>query len=232
MTKIRFEKQDKLNINGLIAKNETIQDTTNRFLGYQTIKIKVNGNPNKEAKRIRDIARKVGSGKALRIDANQCWNIKEATLFLEGIRSCKLDYIEEPIYDIENLKYLQWPIALDETLWEIGLDACLNYPHLQAVIIKPSVVGLEETREYQKKITRAGALPIISSCFESSIGLRALAATACLTKGVTAGLGTCGWFEEDLLKARMLPKGDRIFNPGMVKPDELRYERLTLVAEK
>ena len=71
-----------------------------------------------------EISHEVGSGKAF-IDANQCWNIKEATLFLRD-RSCKLDYIEEPIYDIENLKYLQWPIALDETLWEIGLDACLD----------------------------------------------------------------------------------------------------------
>ena len=86
------------------------------------------------------------------------------------------------------------------------------------MIIKPSVVGLEETREYQK-ITGPVRFPLSVVVLKAVLDL-GLGNNSLFNRGLQFGLGTCGWFEEDLLKARMLPKGDRILT--YVKPDELR----------
>ncbi len=96
-------------------------------LGYETLKIKIGENPQKDAGRIKAIAAALPSSISLRLDANQGWSAQESVTLLhklekEGIVA---EFIEQPVPadDIEGLRYIKervmTPVLADESVFSL-----------------------------------------------------------------------------------------------------------------
>jgi o-succinylbenzoate synthase len=211
MSLLSENNQKSINLNGLVSGDENqivkqveqlIQD------GYQTIKLKVGRKSVDEDIQIaHEVKKIIGREARLRFDANRNWSLTEAVRFGKAIGSDDIEYIEEPLSDIENLDifYEQTgiPIALDESLRQIPKKVIEKMKGLRAFIIKPSLMGgFERSMEYTRFGKVHNLYSVISSAFESGVGLTALAnfASSLNPGNIAMGLDTFKWFKEDLLE--------------------------------
>lgn len=74
--------------------------------GFRIIKVKLGHQGKLDVERIRAIRKAIGNSIAIRIDANQGWNVKEAISTLQSLESFQIQYCEEPIprWDFMELK--------------------------------------------------------------------------------------------------------------------------------
>lgn len=188
---------------------------------YRAVKVKVGrGDLDDEIKLVRDVRKALGAGPELRLDANRAWTVEEATAFAEGIRGSGLTYIEEPLQDPTGLPAL-WmdtglPIALDETL-QVPEGQAFVRGWVAAVVIKPSLVGgIGRTLQLASLARSVGARPVISSAYESGIGLRGLVALAAATGAEPAGLDTARIMKTDVLAERLPLEGAFVDVPALL----------------
>ena len=98
--------------------------------GYDTLKIKVGKESEKDLARLKAIRGAVGRTPRLRIDANQGWQPKEAVRILRAMEDAGLDIelVEQPVIarDIAGMKYVRdhvsIPVLADESVFS-PLDA-------------------------------------------------------------------------------------------------------------
>lgn len=173
--------------------------------GYRIFKLKVGDrNIALDVKKVGDIRLLLPGEGRLRLDGNRIWSLKEACIFFELAGRQKIEFIEEPLNDIGQLdqfyQQTHMAVALDETLFG-GLSAAhaltslAGHEAVRAYVLKPMILGgiiptldwIQEAKDLHKKV-------IISSSFESTVGLKVLANLACLT-GQIAGLGTERWLK-------------------------------------
>lgn len=137
------------------------------------------------------------------LDANQGWTREEAWTFCGHLDPNRIEYLEDPCADFADIAFVAnrtgMPVALDELLaqdkpWE-------PIPQLKALVLKPTLLGslaniealVNRARELRLKV-------IISSCFESSLGLNQLSRLAGEWAPEQApGLDTRRWMAGDLL---------------------------------
>jgi O-succinylbenzoate synthase len=94
------------------------------------------------------------------------------------------------------------PVALDETVVRHGECELEKWRGAAAAVLKPTLLGGFEISMYlARKAMNLGMTPVISSSFESSLGLIALANLAAFVNenDVAAGLDTADWFLADVL---------------------------------
>ena len=172
-------------------------------LGYRTLKLKVGrASVDDDARLVRAVRDAVGPGVALRLDANRAWTGSEARAFAAAIDGVALEFIEEPLRDPGGLPELwldtQMPVALDETLHEQGAAALRGWA--AAAVVKPSLVGgLAAALRIAERARAVGVKAVVSSSFESGVGLRGLVALAAATGAHAAGLDTARWLARDVL---------------------------------
>ncbi|MCY4158242.1 MAG: o-succinylbenzoate synthase [Bacteroidetes bacterium] len=156
-------------------------------------------------------------GLEIRIDANRRWSLKTAKEFLYSTRSLSLGYIEEPLRDKTELKTFtsssHIPLALDETLREP--DAALYKQLADIYVLKPTLSGgitktATEIQQAETDHTRC----IISSSYESGIGMLKLLELARTIPDEIHGLDTYQVFERDVFK-KQLPLHSPILQPDM-----------------
>ncbi|MGL4250652.1 MAG: o-succinylbenzoate synthase [Aeromonas sp.] len=111
------------------------------------------------------------------LDANQGWTREEAWTFCGHLDPNRIEYLEDPCADFADIAFVAnrtgMPVALDELLaqgkpWQ-------PIPQLKALVLKPTLLGslanmeglVNRARELRLKV-------IISSCFESDLGLNQL----------------------------------------------------------
>ncbi|MFB2865258.1 o-succinylbenzoate synthase [Aeromonas sp. MdU4] len=111
------------------------------------------------------------------LDANQGWTREEAWTFCGHLDPNRIEYLEDPCADFADIAFVAnrtgMPVALDELLaqgkpWE-------PIPQLRALVLKPTLLGslancealIAQAHELRLKV-------IISSCFESDLGLNQL----------------------------------------------------------
>lgn len=143
----------------LIQKN-TLRFDLQKTPYFDTLKIKTK---NFTADELIHLTKKFSSTHIIRFDANR---MELDQVFIDFLieNSSLYDFIEEPLLHQENASLLK--VALDETIYlneEIS-----DFLNIKAIIYKPTLCGgLEKIRKF------LGVYPIIlSSCFESSIGLK------------------------------------------------------------
>ena len=93
--------------------------------GYDCLKVKVGANPALDVERLQAIRRTVGDKVAIRIDANQAWQPKEAVRLLNQMqdKGLAIEFVEQPVkaHDIEGLKYVTErsyvPVLADESVF-------------------------------------------------------------------------------------------------------------------
>ncbi|CAM8957088.1 unnamed protein product [Rhodiola kirilowii] len=194
--------------------------------GFSAIKLKVarRSDPLEDAEVIKEVRNKVGSKIVIRADANRKWSYEEAVQFAHSVKNYNLQFLEEPVqFDGDILRFCEetgLAVALDETLNSIQgnhIDylAKFNHPGIAAVVIKPSVVGgFENAALIAKWAQQQGKTAVISSAFESSVGLAAFVQFASYincqnldirrvtnretNSSVAHGLGTYKWLKEDV----------------------------------
>jgi len=109
--------------------DKMISDSQNAVnLGYDTLKIKIGDNPQKDIERIIAIDDALDNNITLRLDANQGWTAQESVELLHALEKKEIiaEFIEQPVaaYDIEGLKYIkervQTPLLADESIFSIN----------------------------------------------------------------------------------------------------------------
>ena len=96
-------------------------------LGYDTLKIKIGDNPQKDVERIIAIHDVLDENIKLRLDANQGWTAQESVTLLHALekRDIIAEFIEQPVAadDIEGLRYIkervQTPLLADESIFSV-----------------------------------------------------------------------------------------------------------------
>ncbi len=96
-------------------------------LGYDTLKIKIGDNPQKDIDRVKAIHDATDKHIKLRLDANQGWTAKESVSLLHALEKENIiaEFIEQPVRadDIEGLKYIkervQTPLLADESIFSV-----------------------------------------------------------------------------------------------------------------
>ncbi len=133
----------------------------------------------------------------LRLDANQAWTLSEAIDFGKRVAHPQIDYIEEPTSCWEDWEHFYnetgIPLAVDETVVRIQAIPAL-FPGLKAVVLKPTLLGFLCAQTLAFEAIQMGLHPVISSCFETEVGLeglRYLAST--FPVQVPHGVTTCHW---------------------------------------
>ena len=218
-------------VNGLAVGSGTVLEMECEELrngGFKAVKLKVGRlTILQDIERVR-LARKIlGDEIPLRLDANQAWEWEDAVKFAEAVQDFNIEYCEEPLLDSNKLEQLHlqtgMPLALDETLWYAPTpksDAPVKHVSLfgiRALILKPGILGgWNNTKMWIEHAQKYGIHCVLSSCFESGLGLNWIAfmANELLSEQFPAGLDTSKWFEQDLIEPRFL-----IQNGNYVFPD-------------
>ena len=91
--------------------------------GFRAIKVKLGGAPAEDIERMRVIRESVGPDIALRLDANQGWNCKDAIRILRELEQYDIQYCEQPLpyWDLSGMQRVSRasaiPVMADESLF-------------------------------------------------------------------------------------------------------------------
>jgi len=108
--------------------DKMITDSLNAVsLGYDTLKIKIGDDPQKDVDRVKAIHNALDKNIKLRLDANQGWTAKESVTLLHALEKENIiaEFIEQPVIadDIEGLRYIkervQTPLLADESIFSV-----------------------------------------------------------------------------------------------------------------
>lgn len=197
-------------VNGLLAgsREEALHSAHEKVrMDYKAVKLKVGGRPIDEeieiAWKVRDI---IGDRVRFRLDANRAWSLDQAVRFGKAVSPCDIDYIEEPTSDPANLEAFfsecGMYTALDETLLESSIEALEKLRGVKAILLKPTLLGgFQKAYRLSQKAQSLRIQPVVSSCFESGVGILGLARFAAFLslEYFPAGLDTYRWLKADLL---------------------------------
>jgi len=128
---------------------------------------------------LRSILRDAPGGCRLRLDPNRAWGFDETLRVAESLADLPISYIEEPLREPGRLPELiskcSVPIALDETLRDIRPRDMEIYKGVAALVLKPTLMGgFAVCRQFAEAGSALGMLPVVSSCYESGVGIYAL----------------------------------------------------------
>jgi len=169
-----------------------------------------------DVKRVIAVFKLLPESVSIRLDANQKWTLSEALEFSYRLLTQagtngygvlkKIAYIEEPTANIAEFPgfYRETGIgyALDESIQHCRTVNTLGYKGLKAVVIKPTLIGgLHDCRQLTNGLLLAGIRVILSSSFESIIGIHCLAQlSAHWFPGEMPGLDTLSAFVENIIE--------------------------------
>ena len=168
------------------------------FTACSGVKIKVGRGPLDQDVRVVETFRSRWSEAEIRLDANRSLDFAAFDALARAVAHLDIAFVEEPFADPADLdRYLRGgsglPLALDESLVEAVRTGrpLPTGPRVAAWVIKPSLLGLAASL---RLIEAAGPVAaIVSSCFESPVGMEMLRALAG-GSAAAPGLGTDRWF--------------------------------------
>lgn len=160
--------------------------------GYRILKVKLGGSVEEDIKRVRHIRQKLGIKVPIRLDANQGWNLVEASQVLGELERSNIQFCEQPLawWNMEGLKQLcrmtKVPIAADEGLFSphdafrlATFQAC----HIFNIKLAKSG-GLANALKIEA-IASAAGIPCMVGCMtESRLALTAAAHFASARRGI------------------------------------------------
>lgn len=170
--------RDEIEVNATLPSVDTKIDVTNIlswYPGAKVVKIKVGGDLNLDIARIEN-ALAVNPNFKVRLDVNGGWSVKEATdsvsQIIDRIGIEKIEYIEQPVATLDELRELQLPIPVvgDEVIrkaadpFAIELNGACDI-----LMLKVSPIG---GINRAKAIAAHHKLPVVvSSALESAVGI-------------------------------------------------------------
>ena len=180
--------------------------------GISTVKVKVGADPaGADLDRVAAVRDVLGPDGRIRIDANAGWDLDDAALALFRFDRYDIELAEQPVATLEDLARLRRrvpvPLAADEAVRTLEdahhlhkLDAA------DALVVKTQPLG--GVRPALAIVEVAGVPAIVSSLYETSVGLAAgLALAACLPDlPYACGLGTASLLAADVVADPLVPE--------------------------
>ena len=174
--------------------------------GYGCVKLKIANRPlDADLDRIR-AARDAAPDVDIRLDANGGWTRDTATLAFERLEPFDISYVEQPLSagDLDGLAALPdtgVDVALDESLYEHGIDAALN-ADIDWLVLKPMALGGPDAAVELAGLARgAGVDPVVTTTIDGPIARTAAVHVAAAIPDVSA----CGLATGSLLATDSLP---------------------------
>ncbi|MEN8304223.1 MAG: dipeptide epimerase, partial [Campylobacterota bacterium] len=152
-------------------------------LGYDTLKIKIGDNPQKDVERVAAIHDALDKNIKLRLDANQGWSAQESVALLHALEKQNIiaEFIEQPVAadDIKGLKHIkervQTPLLADESIFSVK-DArrLLEIEAIDYVNIKlAKTAGITQALELADLSAEFGVKCMIGCMLEGPISVAA-----------------------------------------------------------
>jgi o-succinylbenzoate synthase len=235
------EPSRRVGVNGLLAgAPDAVINKLKKCLarGFRAFKLKVGRNGlDEDVCLAREVVSLMGRGATLRLDANRAWTPDQAVAFARQMEAEPIAYLEEPVGSLEMLKQLlkertmSIPVALDESLLEMAPEDLSSWLEIKAAVLKPTLLGFEKTMRFARTAEHLGMTPVISSAFESGLGLTVLAhiASSLKTNDVPAGLDTLEWFAQDLLKSPLTIEHGELAVPALPNAVEALKDKLVQI---
>jgi o-succinylbenzoate synthase len=233
--------RDRVRVNGLLVGSRDEVAAQARALldaGFCAMKLKVGGDIKEDAGRVRAVNAVIEGRAILRLDANQGWSVEDAIAFGNDIGCAAVDYIEEPFREsgeiprFFNETFI--PAALDETVLTTPFERIKSIEGVDVLVLKPTLLGgIEKTWKLIEAARAQAIVPIVSSAFESSLGVLTLAniAGGSAVRDTGFGLDTMKWFKKDLLKEPVvLENGTIDISRRRVEDADINYDCLTPIA--
>ena len=206
-----------------------------RDAGFRAVKLKVGMRPLPEDVALTQRVRAVlGDGIALRLDANRSWSLEQAVRFGHALGAAGVEYLEEPLGDPSRLEDFfdatGIAVALDESLQELQPGDLEGLRGVGAVVLKPTLLGgAGRARAWIARARGLDIRPVVSGCFESGIGVLALARLAWSITGdaVPAGLDTYRWLDADVVSPRIPVRAAVLrWSDALARSHRVDFERL------
>lgn len=145
--------------------------------GYTSAKLKVSNLSFEQAFTLIHQLKEIFS---LRIDVNRAWNTADSLNFFAQFALDAFDYVEEPFQNPQDLKHFTHSLAVDESFpQDLSLKELELLPTLKALIYKPTIQGgMARCLPLKEWGESRGISIVLSSSFESAIGIRHIAAMA------------------------------------------------------
>lgn len=180
--------------------------------GFRCLKLKGGRErPAHLAARVRAVRAVVGPSVRLRLDVNSAWSgLTEAIAAIAAVAPFDLEYVEQPLPPelgpaaLATLRRaVPVPLAADESVTDPeAARALIEAGAADVLVVKPARVGgLRQARRIADLATASGIPIVVSTLFETGIGVAAalhLAATL-HDDGRAHGLATAGLLASDLL---------------------------------
>lgn len=176
-----------------------------RDSGVRTFKLKLGtGSPDDEWTNLQSIVLNLKPGEQLRLDPNRTWKKEDWKFWkprLNGLVNF-IQFIEEPfVKGMSHDKLLRKaekspvPIALDESLLEHPIRNWMKEDWPGFLVVKPSLMG--GPGDWIELAEAAPERVVISSTFETGIGMNTLVHLAARFPGIDHGLGTQAYFDDE-----------------------------------
>jgi L-alanine-DL-glutamate epimerase-like enolase superfamily enzyme len=201
--------------------------------GFTTLKLKAGAERETEdlVARVRAIRRAVGPDVRLRLDVNGAWDLPTAEDRLEAIARFDVEYVEQPLPAddtagaAELRRLVSVPIAADEAVYApSAARRILAEGAADVLVVKPARVGGPvAVAEIAAAAAAAGVPVVVSTLFETGVGIAAARAVAAAlpdvagrggTVGLPHGLATAGLLEHDLLREPLVVEAGTMAAPG------------------
>jgi o-succinylbenzoate synthase len=174
--------------------------------GFPAVKLKVGVRSlDADVERVRAV-REACPDVELRLDANGAWSLETAERAVHDLASLDVAYVEQPLSadDLEGHAALRGRgvgIALDEGLYEHGLDAVLTANAADTLVLKPMAMGGPDVALETAVLARgAGVDPIVTTTIDGAFARAAAVHVAAAIPAVSA----CGLATGDRLAADLV----------------------------
>ena len=145
--------------------------------GFSAVKVKVGRrNPDDDVALVAAVRDAVGSGVALRIDANGAWDLDTAVAMVHRLDRWSLELVEQPVAGLEDLARLRRrvrvPVAADECVRSADDARCLaTLDAADAIVLKVQPLG--GVRAALDVAAASGLPALVTSMRETSVGIAA-----------------------------------------------------------
>lgn len=208
-----------------------------RFPGCTTVKVKIaqaGQHLADDIRRVERVRRELGPDARIRLDANGALTVGEAALALKALAAFDIDYVEQPVATLAELRALRAELARARVEMRVAADEAIRkaddplrvdltgLADLLVLKVAPSG-GIRRAL----RIVAAHGLPVVvSSALDTSIGIAAGAALAAALPELdgACGLGTLALMDGDVCAASMTATRGWVV-PRRVSPDEDLLDR-------